>query len=73
MKIQVLIQKAQQLERRVLSEGYEATERDVAEARELVSQYIDELERLERTVTVREGTDIEVVADQILQRWYPHG
>lgn len=73
MKIQVLIQKARQLERRVLSEGYEATERDVAEARELVSQYIDELERLERTVTVREGTDIEAVADQILQRWYPHG
>lgn len=34
---------------RVTSAGYKTTERDVAEAQELVNQYIDELEHLEGT------------------------
>jgi hypothetical protein len=58
---------------RVLSDGYQTTERDVAEAAELVSAYIDELERLEKTATVKPlKTDIDAIADYIIGRWY-HG
>lgn len=39
---------------RVTCPGYQTTERDTAEAAELVNQYIDELERLEQTATVTE-------------------
>ena len=43
---------------RVTSAGYQTTARDVAESQELVNQYIDELERLEKTVTPKTGIDV---------------
>lgn len=67
---QISARKAQ-LEERVTGPGYMATARDVAEAIELVNQYIDALEHLEMTVTPWAGANIDVVADQILKRWYP--
>lgn len=54
-----------------MTEDYQSTERDVAEARELVNQYIDELERLERIAKPYHGTDIEAIADGTLERWHP--
>jgi len=57
MSIPQIVQRARELEARVIRAG-SATERDVAEARELVNKYIDELERLERTATVRVKTVI---------------
>ncbi len=73
MKIPQITRKARELEAKVLTDGYQATERDVAEARELVNQYIDELERLENTATPYRGADIEAIADKIIKRWYPDG
>ena len=63
----LLVSHLNELEGRVLAEGYNATERDVAEARELVNQYIDYLEWLETHITVCPISDIEL----IVQRWYP--
>ena len=45
------------------------TERDVALAAELVSQYIDELERLEETATVKPYLSSDAVADKVLSYW----
>ncbi len=71
MNIPQIAQRARELEARVLTEDYQSTERDVAEARELVNQYIDELERLERIAKPYHGTDIEAIADGTLERWHP--
>lgn len=71
MKIPQIAQRARELEIKVLTDGYQATERDVAEARELVNQYIDELERLENTATPYRGANIEAMTDSILAGWYP--
>lgn len=73
MNIPQIAQRARELEARVLTEDYQSTERDVAEARELVNQYIDELERLEKTAKPYKGADIEAIADKIIKRWYPDG
>lgn len=72
MKMQQITQKANELQNRVLADGYQATPRDVAEASELVSKYIDELERLERTVTVKPYLTGDMVADKVLSFWYPN-
>lgn len=61
-----------ELEARVLTPGYETTPRDVAEAVELVNVYLDELERIERTLIVAPVTDIDEIANQIVERWYPN-
>ncbi len=45
---------------RVTAPGYQTTARDVAEAQELVNQYIDELERLEKTAKPYHG-EIDIV------------
>ena len=45
------------------------TARDVALAAELVSQYIDELERLEKTATVKPYLSGDAVADKVLSFW----
>ena len=45
------------------------TERDVAEARELVSKYIDELKRLEETATVKPFLSADAVADKVISFW----
>lgn len=45
---------------RVTSPGYQTTERDVAEAQELVNQYIDELEKLEQTAKPLEEIVVDV-------------
>jgi len=63
-----------ELEARVTAPDYQTTARDVAEAQELVSQYIDELERLERTakpIQVTDITDIAATLKSILDRWFP--
>lgn len=39
---------------KVLEPGYQTTARDVALSAELINQYIDELARMETTVTVKE-------------------
>lgn len=72
MSISEIGNKARALEAKVLAPGYQATARDVSEAQELVSQCIDELERLEQTATVSPVTDIEPIAEFILKRWYPN-
>lgn len=59
--------KVQALEARVLRDG--GTERDVAEAAELVERYIDELERLEKTATVKPYLSAEAVADKVTSLW----
>ena len=51
----------------------EHTERDVALAAELVSQYIDELERLEETATVKPYLSSDAVADKVLSYWSKDG
>ena len=68
MSIPQIVQRARELETRVIQTG-SATERDVAEARELVNKYIDELERLERTATVRVKTVI-INADYTITEVY---
>lgn len=54
MNMRQISAKKHELLERVNCPGYVATERDAAIAAELVSQYIDELERLEQTATVTE-------------------
>lgn len=54
MNMQQISARKRELIERVTCPGYQATERDAAEAAELVNQYIDELERLEATATVKE-------------------
>jgi hypothetical protein len=70
MKISIITQRKNELIDRVLSEGYNTTERDVAEAQELVNQYIDELERLENTATVYQSSNIEIVQTFAMIKWY---
>lgn len=60
-----------ELEARVLAPGYATSARDVAEAVELVNAYLDELERIEKTLTVSPVTDIDAITDAIIERWYP--
>lgn len=55
---------------RVLTPGYQTTQRDAAEAAELVNAYIDELERLEKTAKPYSGADIKTIADDIVERWH---
>lgn len=70
MTMQKVTERKQELLRRVLSNGYQAGERDVAEAAELVNVYIDELERLEGQISVtRQITDIDKTAARIIARW----
>lgn len=71
MKMSAISQRANELVDRVLSDGYQATERDVSEAQELVNQYIDELERLEQVVKVESFSDISQTIDFIISTWYP--
>jgi hypothetical protein len=72
MNIKQIAEARDKIEARVLTEGYITTERDLAEARELVSAYIDELERLENTVSFSKPlTDIEKVAEKIIEVWHP--
>lgn len=54
MNMQRITRKKNELLARVMTSGYVATARDAAESAELVNQYIDELERLEKTATVTE-------------------
>lgn len=65
--IQELIRRAAELEERVKRDG--ATARDVAIAHELAMQYIDELERLEKTATVKPYLTGDTVADKVLSYW----
>ncbi len=72
MNMTQITQAKRELIQRVTTPGYQTTERDVAESQELVNQYIDELERLERiAVPVPAVTDIEQTAESIVERWYP--
>ena len=73
MKMSAISKKANDLVDRVLSCGYNTSERDVAEAQELVNQYIDELERLEKTATVAPVSNISPVITFSLTKWYPNG
>lgn len=74
MKMDVITEKKNELITRVLSEGHVASERDVAEAQELVNQYIDELERLENTATVSPSDGlIFSVTEFIFSKWHPNG
>ena len=70
MNIKQIAQKVDELERRVTAEGYTATPRDLAEAQELVNQYIDELERLERIATVTPYLKADDVANKIMRYWH---
>lgn len=54
MKMKQISEWKHRLIERVTTAGYVATARDAAESAELVNQYIDELERMEKTVTVTE-------------------
>ena len=67
MTLSEIAKKRDELEARVLRDG--GTERDVAEAAELVQSYIDELERLENTVTVKPYLSADAVADKVLSYW----
>jgi hypothetical protein len=67
-KLKHIAKKRDELEGRVLDPNYTATERDVAEAAELVNQYIDELTRLEETATVEPS-----VSDDLLSLWSKYG
>lgn len=62
MTISEITQKKIILIQRVTALGYQTTARNVAEAQELVNQYIDELERLETTAKPYHET-IDVVID----------
>ena len=68
MSITDIVKEAARLEDKVEKEG--ATERDVFLARELVSRYIDELDRLERTVKVKPRLSADDVAEKVLGYWY---
>ena len=68
MNIQQIIKRAAELEERVIMAGT-ATERDVAQANELMNLYIDELERLEKTATVKPFLSADAVADKVLSYW----
>jgi len=72
MNISTISRKKKELEARVTADGYQTTARDVAEAAELVNQYIDELERLENTAVPSNTSNIEPVVKSILKRWYPN-
>lgn len=72
MNMTVISQRKNELIDRVLSEGYNTTERDVAESQELVNQYIDELERLERTAIIKPVSNIEIVQTFAIMKWYPN-
>ena len=72
MKMSAISQWCNELDARVLAPGYQVTERDAAESAELVNAYIDELERLEQIATPYTGADIEEIANNILERWYPN-
>ena len=72
MKIKDIMKQAESLIERVTAPGYETTARDVAESEELVNKYIDELERLENTVTVAPYLKGDDVADKVLSWWYPN-
>lgn len=72
MNIEQIVQKSEDLRNKVTQPGYTATARDVAEAQELMSKYIDELERLENNVVVKPFLSSDVVADKILKWWYPN-
>lgn len=63
--------KKRELETRVTAPGYKTTLRDIAEAQELVNQYIDELERLEKIAKPSPVTDIISIANNIIKRWFP--
>jgi hypothetical protein len=67
-KLKQIAKKRDELEGRVLDPEYTATERDVAEAAELVNLYIDELIRLEETATVEPS-----LSDDLLSLWSKHG
>ena len=54
MNMQKITEWKHKLIERVTAPGYVATARDAAESAELVNQYLDELERLEKTATVTE-------------------
>ena len=72
MKIKDIMKQAETLIERVTAPDYETTGRDVAESEELVNKYIDELERLENTVTVVPYLKGDDVADKVLSWWYPN-
>jgi hypothetical protein len=72
MKMSLISRKKIELEDRVLSEGYNTTERDLAEAQELVNSYIDELERLEDSAVPSPVSNIEPVVTFALVKWYPN-
>lgn len=72
MKMSIISQNANELVDRVLSEGYNTTERDVSEAQEIVNQYIDELEHLENTATVSPVSNINPVITFALKKWNPN-
>lgn len=72
MDMKTISRKANEFVARITADGYQATARDVAESQELVNQYIDVLERLENTATVKPFTDADKVADKILSWWYPN-
>lgn len=71
-KLHGIILDAARLEDRIIAAGT-ATERDMLMARELVNRYIDELQRLEETITVPPYMTGDEVADFILKRMYPDG
>ena len=71
MKLQEIAKKRDELERRIATNT--ATQRDVAEAAELVSKYVDELERLENTATVKPYLSADAVADKVLSYWSNNG
>jgi len=73
MKMKLITQKKNELIDRVLSEGYDTSERDVAEAQELVNQYIDELERLENTAVPSFVSNVQIVQTFAIMKWYPNG
>lgn len=72
MNITQIYAKKNEIEQRVMTPGYKATERDVAEAAELVNSYMDELERIESIITPSKITDIEPITNSIIKRWYPN-
>lgn len=71
MNIRQIATKRDEIESRVTEPGYKTTLRDVAESQELVNQYIDELERLEKIAIPAPVTDISPISETIIRRWYP--
>jgi thiamine biosynthesis lipoprotein ApbE len=70
MKMQEITRRKIELETRVTTPGHQTTERDVAEAQELVNQYIDELERLEQTAKPVKSSNIQTVIDFAMSKWW---